>query len=868
MIYSSMVRRLLALLLLAGPALAQTTQEDAPVTEGVPKFVPPKILQKAPAPYPEEAAKAELSGTVVLEIDVDERGRVGNVVVKERAGHGFDEAAVEAVKKFVFSPASNDGSPVPSRVTYSYKFVIKTVPKPAPAKDDRLRDMVRIKGTISIRGQRRPLGGAEVAAIATDGRRFETASDDDGRFALRGLPAGAYKIIVVGRGARRFTADEKLGERDVVTVAYYVEPSEWSRYESTVRGDLNREEISRKTLSTEELMKLPGSFGDALRAIENLPGVARAPFNTGLIIVRGGKPTDSKTFLGADEVPQLYHFGGLTSIVPTRLIDHVDYFPGNFGVRYGRAIAGAIDVELREGRRDHWHGSVELNAFDIGATAEGPTPNKKGSFILAARRSYVDAVLAAALPSGSGVQFQSAPVYYDYQAIFDYQVDAGHIKLMFLGSDDQLKLVFDTPQADPLLTSFGTHIFFHKTQLRYTRAIAGWQLFAQIAGGYSGQDGSVGRDLHYGVGIGSVNGRFELRRPLRQNLKLLVGVDGGYNHVDLDLNVPAPTREGQIPSPISASQRQNQHEPQEIGLIALFAELSWKPLEKLSLTGGIRYDWYSPLHVGSFDPRLSLRAQLAKYTTLKIGVGQYSQMPQAIDFNRVFGNPNERPERALHTALTLEQGIAPGLQGELTGFYKQLYDLSAPTTNLTMRDGKLSPENVASIGEGRVYGLEVLLRQSVSKYMFGWISYTLMRSERKDCPTCSWRIFDFDQTHILIVALHAYLPRGWELGLRFRYISGFPATPPYGGYYNADSDVYSPAQGPVNTTRLEAFHALDFRVDKTFLFKQWSLKLYLDIYNVYNHQSQEVIQPSYDFSRTQPINGLPIIPSFGIRAEI
>ena len=75
------------------------------------------------------------------------------------------------------------------------------------------------------------------------------------------------------------------------------------------------------------------------------------------------------------------------------------------------------------------------------------------------------------------------------------------------------------------------------------------------------------------------------------------------------------------------------------------------------------------------------------------------------------------------------------------------------------------------------------------------------------------------------------------------------------------------AQGPVNTDRLSDYHSLDLRVDKTFLFKKWVLKLYLDVYNVYNRRNEEVAQLSYDFTRSTPIHGLPIIPSFGIRGE-
>src|SRR5207302_7409752 len=127
----------------------------------------------------------------------------------------------------------------------------------------------------------------------------------------------------------------------------------------------------------------------------------------------------------------------------------------------------------------------------------------------------------------------------------------------------------------------------------------------------------------------------------------------------------------------------------------------------------LRFDWYSVLQHPSVNPRLSASFRLARFTWLKAGVGLYSQPPQPTDYVAQFGNPLLRPESALHTALTLEQGLAPGLIGEVTGFYKHLYDLAATSSAFVEQDGKAVPEHVASIGEGRVYGLEVLLRQSI-----------------------------------------------------------------------------------------------------------------------------------------------------------
>ena len=120
----------------------------------------------------------------------------------------------------------------------------------------------------------------------------------------------------------------------------------------------------------------------------------------------------------------------------------------------------------------------------------------------------------------------------------------------------------------------------------------------------------------------------------------------------------------------------------------------------------------------------------------------------------------------------------------------------APSSRFVQRDGQTVPERKSNDGVGRVYGGELLLRQSLSKWFFGWISYTLMRSERKDCASCVWRLFDFDQTHVLIIAAHAYLRvhRGLQSPLRQsppipRILSG--AAPKRGHFHVAVTEDIS-----------------------------------------------------------------------------
>ncbi len=181
------------------------------------------------------------------------------------------------------------------------------------------------------------------------------------------------------------------------------------------------------------------------------------------------------------------------------------------------------------------------------------------------------------------------------------------------------------------------------------------------------------------------------------------------------------------------------------------------------------------------------------------------------------------------------------------------------------------PERTYSGVVGRIYGGTLLIRQKLSRYLFGWLSYSLLRSERRNCDQCDWRLFDFDQTHILIVAIHVYLPYKFELGVRFRYISGLPYTPVSSAYYDSDADLYQPqvpGGAQTNSARLDAFHQLDLRIDRTFQWKSWRIKAYLDVSNIYNHPSAEQVVYSYDYTQHGALTGLPIIPSLGVRAEL
>ena len=125
-----------------------------------------------------------------------------------------------------------------------------------------------------------------------------------------------------------------------------------------------------------------------------------------------------------------------------------------------------------------------------------------------------------------------------------------------------------------------------------------------------------------------------------------------------------------------------------------------------------------------------------------------------------------------------------------------------------------------------------------------------------------------DQTHILTLIAQYKLSSEWEIGARYRYTTGNPQTPYVGAIYDADNDVYVPLPGTVNSARVDPFQQLDLRLDRKWIFNNWQLTAYLEIQNALNRANPERQNYNYNFTQSQVVTSLPIIPSIGIRGEL
>ncbi|WP_437604247.1 TonB-dependent receptor [Sorangium sp. So ce590] len=875
----------------AGPTSVPRGEGGAIVTPPAPaaapagRATPPRALNYTPPAYPPEAERQGLEGSVTLQLDIDRNGRVKQAVVVESAGHGFDESAVAAAQKLEFEPARRaDGTPAAARILYRYSFTLKTA-APPPAAGEPARPAENLRGTVLASGGDVPLAGAtvSVARVAGDAAAPELTTDEGGAFVFVDLPPGRYKVTVAAPGFEPLSVEEEIAAGEQIEVKYRLLPR-GEGLEVTVRGDRPPREVTKRTLEQREINRIPGTNGDALRSLQNLPGVARPPTLAGLLIVRGSGPQDTQTFVDGTQVPLIYHFGGLSSVVPTEMLEKIDFYPGNFSAKYGRVQGGIVDVALRSPNEDgKLHGLAQMDLIDARVLLEGPVPFLANTrFMVAGRRSYIGESFGPVLEAaGAGVT--QAPVYYDYQVLLETEpTPSSRLRLTFFGSDDALEVLLSDPAPnEPALSgNVGLHTAFQRLQLRYDHELTDRdRLDAVLAIARDDADFGIG-PIYFQLDLKTLSGRLEYVRRLSRGAVFNAGLDVFAGLYAVNLRAPGPNRPGEPPNqPFSTRALQEVSRAGGFFYPAAYAELELAPSPRAKLVPGLRFDYQDLNERATVSPRVNGRFDVVQgfpRTTVKGGVGVFHQPPQFQEVIPPLGNPGLKSTRALHYAAGVEQDITRNIEASAEGFYKQLDELIVGVN----RPGSIQLD-YQNVGSGRVIGGEFLLKYKPDDRFFGWAAYTLSRSTRVPGVGEAERPVSFDQTHILTVLGSYRLGDGWEFGARFRLVSGNLVTPnvcnvnaqscdPYrtNALFYAPTGTYTPIpfSGP-SSERLPPFHQLDLRLDKSWKFKSWQLSAYLDVQNVYNNANSEAIQYNYNYTARQYVTGLPVLPSFGLRGE-
>ncbi|MCZ6679076.1 MAG: TonB-dependent receptor [Candidatus Poribacteria bacterium] len=720
-----------------------------------------------------------------------------------------------------------------------------------------------IHGTVSRRGTGQPLANVSVRLIETG---QHTLTDETGAFRFSSLPASGYTLAVSAAGYRAPEDDDEVvtvKPGQTTEVRIYLERVEFILEEIQVKSTPTRPTVGKQTLGALEIKRVPGTAGDALRALQALPGIGVANDFDGQLYIRGGAPEDNRFYLDRAPLFYPYHFGGLVSTINSEVLNKIDVYAGGFGAEFGADAQAVIDIYSRRGREDRVGGKFNLNMLYSEGLLEGPL-GERGSWYLAGRRSYIDL-----LPIEVD-EITAFPRFWDYQAKVSYDLSEKHqLHLNAFAADDfmELKLDLDDVENDPTLAgrlNFKDRFNVQGMHLRST-------LTNRLTSDLSISRADYFQDFSFGQGLflKLEPTQYELREDLAYRLNPKHQLESGVLVSTTQWNVssffPRPPDEGDPDANnlqyFTFEEKVTSDFQKRFNFIEGYLQNRYDPLAFLSITLGLRLDYFNLTDRVSVGPRGSLRLKIPGGSELRFAYGRYEISPYPWQITPEYGNPDVKENTAIHYILELERQISPQTHLKVASYQKDFSDLIT-------RDQQAGYLNQ---GNGFARGVEVSLRHREGERFFGWANYAYSVAKRKDRPSEPERLYSFDQTHVATLTTSYQFTSTWEIGAKWQYRTGNPYTPVTGArlvpHPTTGELRHVPIYGETNSARVAPFHRLDVRISKSFIYEQWRLGVFLEVLNVYNHKNVLSFDYNEDYTKQEVVHQLPLIPYLGITAE-
>ncbi len=716
-----------------------------------------------------------------------------------------------------------------------------------------------IEGTVYDSGTREPLVGAEVLVVETDTR---LKTDENGKFVFNAIPAGTYTLIIT-------VPDTELLQRTSIVVAagetlkpeISVETEQYRLEEVEVIDERAPKTVSKKSIQSEEITRLPGTGGDALRALPAIPGIGVANDFSGALYIRGGSDEDNLYYFDRVPVGYPYHFGGLVSSLSSEIIDRIDVYAGGYGAEYGVDSQAVIDIYSQDSSPADLRGKFNLNLLYSEGLLQGKI-GEKGFWYAAGRRSYIDLFIGS-LSFNTGA-ITAFPRFWDYQLKAGYDLGEKHQFFFNLfASGDRFALKLDGENVDEDFrgnSSFesgfeggGIHLrsFLTERLTSYLSLTRSKFLF----------DVNFGPAFELEIDAPSYVLREDLTYELTPKHRLESGLILGLEPGQVNGTFARIPDEGEVDYDIRFEEKVAVDEYVRGQRIEGYLQDRYAMLPFLSVVFGLRFDYFNRTDELSIQPRGSLLVELPNNSELQFAYGIYNQTPIPALLSSSVGNPALKSSRASHYILELKRQLSQATEIKMAAYYKDFAGLVTADEEATYLNQ----------GVGYAQGTEIFLRHQSGDRLFGWISYAYALSRRRDRAGEPYRPYSFDQTHVATFAASYNLTPTWEFGAKWQYRTGNPYTPVEGATIQFDprngKPIYVPIYAETNSDRLPPYHRLDLRVSKTFQFGGWKLGAFLELLNAYSRQNLLDFSYNDDYTERDDVNQLPILPYLGITAE-
>jgi len=740
------------------------------------------------------------------------------------------------------------------------------------------------------------------------------------------LPEGIYDVSFTFIGYQKNVKNFNL--KSSISHDVEFELSSVNIQEVVVTAEKNIVETTQTSIievPIEQIRTIPALLGevDVLKAIQLLPGVQSSEGSSGFY-VRGGGPDQNLILLDGVPVYNASHIGGLFSVFNADAIKNVSLTKGGYPARFGGRLSSVLEINMREGNMKEFKADATLGLVSSKLTIEGPIIKDRTSFIVAARRTYVDLFVKPFMPASTDLTLY----FYDLNTKINHKISKNdRVYLSAYMGNDAFGVGYGGSQgggkgggsSDNGILNYGlgygnltstlrwNHLFsnklFSNTTLTYSRY--SFNTNFGLTSNQTNENTAINFD--YLAGIEDLGGRIDFDYMPNPNHDIKFGTSYTYHHFfpgEINQNISIASADtGQnfsLDTNLNFSGNTNVHE------MFFYVEDNVKITNRLKANIGLHIGYYSLANnsstnnIGlvdkisdknnlSLQPRVSARYLLNKNWSLKASYANMQQnihllsnssvgFPSDIWVPAIDSVPSQNSEQWAGSVSTLLFQGAYELS--LEGYYKNMSNLITYKAGYSNLESTEAWENaVETGGEGESYGAELFLQKKKGKTT-GWIGYTLSWSNRRfdNINFGEWYSYKYDRRHdFSLVVSHKFNDK-WDVGATWVYGTGNAITFPQGVYigmpYTNPWDEQIPVEfvesyGNRNSTRLPAYHRLDFGINKHKKRKKWDSTLSLGAYNLYNRKNPFFAYLDYEDNQrvAKQVSLFPIIPSISYRIQ-
>ncbi|MBB6110747.1 hypothetical protein HDF23_003506 [Mucilaginibacter lappiensis] len=699
-----------------------------------------------------------------------------------------------------------------------------------------------------------------------------TATNNYGFYSLS-VTEGEYTLLFTCVGYNTIAQKVSLHKNQVVNIS--LSPQNGLQ-EVVVRAKrLSNENVVSPQMGVEKLNmsqinQVPVLLGerDILKTITLLPGIKSAgEGNTGFY-VRGGGSDQNLILLDEAPIYNASHLLGFFSTFNSDAIKDVSIYKGGMPAEYGGRLSSVLDIKMNDGNDKDFAVQGGIGLISSRIKVEGPLVKDKGSFMVSARRTYIDLFLK--LTTDTSIRGNSL-YFYDVNAKANYHFDDKNAIYIsgYLGKDVlALKNVLGTNWGNKTGTLRFNHLFsnslFSNTSVIYSSynfVVEGLQNAQSFKATSQINDINLKEDLQYSIGY-------------QHTLKF------GFNILQHDITP------GDITSPKNSSYNERHVEKRYDFENALYASDEWNISKHLTFLYGLRLSGLFLMGPGTFktyDDAGNTISSKTYYSRSNL-VKKYINLEPRFTANYVIDDQNSikasynRNSQNIHLLsnsssntptylyVMSSNNIKPEIADQVsTGYFKNFsdnaYEFSTEVyykwmqNQIDYKDGSQllvnqDVESLLTYGTGRAYGIELFLKKKYGRFN-GWIGYTLSRTERKfdDINNGHYYPARQDRTHDVSVVGIYQLNKRWAFSSTFIYGTGNAVTYPTGKYSSGGLTTFSYSQRNgrrlPSSNRLDIGATLDGKEHKRY-HSSWTFS----IYNVYAHRDPYSI--TFRDSKTVP----------------